>query len=73
MINRLIEEKFVTQEGEPENTDEVWRKRVGFLSDEILGALVFADWKTGHVGAGGGERIDRVSLREHVPEIQDVA
>lgn len=44
-----------------------------FLRDEILRALVFAYGKAGNVGPGSRERVNRVSLRKHVAEIEDVA
>ena len=42
---------FVAHEGEAHEAGQIRRERVRLLRDEILCALIFADRKSGHVGA----------------------
>ena len=46
---------------------------MGFLSDKILGALIFAHRKAGNVCSGSGEREGGIGLREDVAKIKNVA
>ncbi len=51
MVLMLAEEELVTEKRESRNSDDGRRKRVCFLRDEVLRALVFADREAGHTGA----------------------
>ena len=45
---------------------------MGFLRDEILGALIFGDGKAGDAGAAGAEQIKAVAVVDHGAEIEIV-
>src|ERR1700722_3292299 len=72
MVLTLAEEELVTEKRESRNSDDGRRKRVGFLRDEVLCALVFSDREAGHTGAARRQRIDLGKLVEHVSEGQSV-
>jgi hypothetical protein len=51
MVLTLAEEELVTEKRESRNSDDSRRKRVCFLRDEVLCALVFADREARYTGA----------------------
>src|SRR5271163_4090795 len=57
MVRTLAEEELVTEKRESRDSDDGRRKRVCFLRDEVLCALVFADREARHTGAAWRERI----------------
>ena len=70
VIDGFVEEKLVPQKRKARDAGQRRRKCVCLLRHEVLRALSFSDRKARHVGARRRERIDRVSLRKHIAEIQ---
>src|SRR5580692_1558699 len=72
VIDGLVEEILVPQKRETRHPDERWQKRVRFLRHKVLGPLVFSNREAWHIRTGRGEWVNRIPLRKHVAEIQNV-
>src|SRR5882762_618632 len=73
VIHVFFKEEAVAEERNAREANHAGRKSVSFGGDEILRTMIFANRKSRDIRAGGGKRIENISLAENVAEVQDVA
>ncbi len=66
------EEKFISQIGSAEDTDQAGRESVSFLDDKVLRPLVLADGKARNARPRGCDRTELRSVNDRVTKIEDV-
>src|SRR5208283_2894582 len=72
MIQVLVEQERIAEEGKARDADGAGRKDVRLLRDKVLCAVILSHWKAGDICPYRRKRIRCRSSAEHVAEIQRV-